>query len=427
MTKKEAKPVEIIEKDFEQWLKLAQLGDVKAQLKVGAYYYSIKRTKDNKEKAFNWFMEAAKQENARAQLIVGLCYSNGKGVEENRKEAFEWYKKAAEHGDEIAQFYVGMYYYKGKNDVEQNSEEAFKWFLKSAEQGYVNAQFNIGCCYNKGDGIKANKEEAFKWFLKAAEQGHVKAQFNVAVFYHKGKGVKANKEKAFKWFEKAAEQGHEKAKSIIESYNNKDVKNKKTAEQDNIQIQIPGIDLSSNTLTLADLVSLILEALKRENEKSDTKENQDFSKVFIVHGRDEGLKQKIARLLEDQGIKPIILDEQLNGGAETIIKKFEENSNVGAAICLFTADDSGKLHDKYYSEKEKTQNDYKPRARQNVVFETGFFMAKLGRENVIIIADQEIEFPSDLSGILYTNSGDWYVKMLKELRKMNYKIDMNLL
>jgi len=429
MTKKEAKTVEIVEKDFEQCLKLAQLGDVKAQLKVGAYYYSIKRTEDHKEKAFNWFMEAAKQENARAQLIVGLCYSNGKGVEENKKEAFEWYKKAAEHGDEIAQFYVGMYYYKGKNDAEQNFEEAFKWFLKAAEQGHVKAQFNVGCCYNKGEGVTANKKEAFKWFKKAAEQGHVNAQFNVGCCYNKGDGIKANKEEAFKWFIRAAEQGHEKAKSFIERYNNnsKDVKNKKAAKQDNIRIQISGIDSSSNNLTIDDLVSLVLEALKKENEKSDATENHDFSKVFIVHGRDEGLKQKIARLLKDQGIEPIILDEQLNGGAETIIKKFEENSNVGAAICLFTADDIGKLDDKYYNETEKTQNDYKHRARQNVVFETGFFMAKLGRKNVIIIADQEVEFPSDLSGILYTNSGDWYVKMLKELRKMNYKIDLNLL
>lgn len=170
----------------------------------------------------------------------------------------------------------------------------------------------------------------------------------------------------------------------------------------------------------------LVEILGAKEVKKSEAHSAKNSQVFLVHGRDEGLKHEIARVLKDQDIEPIILDEQLNGGSEILIKKFEENSNVGAAICLFTADDCGKLQDKY-SEKEKTQNDYQPRARQNVVFETGFFMAKLGRENVIIIADKGIEFPSDIRSILYTNSGKWCVDMLSELDGMGYEIDLNKL
>ncbi len=61
----------------------------------------------------------------------------------------------------------------------------------------------------------------------------------------------------------------------------------------------------------------------------------EYSKVFIVHGHDGELKESIARLIERQGIKAIILNEQTNRGA-TIIEKFERNSEVAAAICLFT-------------------------------------------------------------------------------------------
>lgn len=145
--------------------------------------------------------------------------------------------------------------------------------------------------------------------------------------------------------------------------------------------------------------------------------SKDTSKVFIVHGHDGELIQSVARIIEKQSIKAIILSEQVNNG-KTIIEKFEENSNVGCAICLFTADDIGKAKD-----VKKGQ----PRARQNVVFETGYFMGKLDRDHIIILSDSGIEIPSDLAGVVYTNTQDWQFSLLKELRSMGYNIDLNKL
>lgn len=142
----------------------------------------------------------------------------------------------------------------------------------------------------------------------------------------------------------------------------------------------------------------------------------DNKKVFIVHGHNGEIKEKVARLLLQQNIESIILGEQVNAG-KTIIEKFEQNSNVGAAICLFTVDDTGKAN------KEK---DDKPRARQNVVLETGFFMGKLGRERLVIIAENGIELPSDMQGVVYINN-NWEFTMLKELKNMGFDIDMNKL
>ena len=141
----------------------------------------------------------------------------------------------------------------------------------------------------------------------------------------------------------------------------------------------------------------------------------NFFKVFIVHGHDGELKESVARMVERQGIEAIILNEKANRGL-TIIEKFEENSDSAAAICLFTADDIAK---------SKEESDYKARARQNVVFETGYFMGKLGRQNVIMIADNDIEIPSDLSGVVYTNNQYWQIEILKELKEIGYNIDMN--
>ena len=142
-----------------------------------------------------------------------------------------------------------------------------------------------------------------------------------------------------------------------------------------------------------------------------------FTKVFIVHGHDGELKQSVARIVEKQGIEAIILSEQANQG-NTIIEKFEQHSDVSGAICLFTADDLAKA---------KSGDTMQPRARQNVVFEAGYFMGKLGRRNVVILADSGIEMPSDLSGVVYTNTVNWQVDLLKELKAMGYTVDFNKL
>lgn len=143
----------------------------------------------------------------------------------------------------------------------------------------------------------------------------------------------------------------------------------------------------------------------------------DKSKIFIVHGHDGGLKSEVARLIEKQGISAIILSEKTNTG-QTIIEKFEKHSNVGAAVLLFTADDVGKA---------KNGSKLAPRTRQNVVLETGYFMAKLGRKNIIIIYEEGVELPSDINGMGYTNKSNWEVDLLKELKGIGYNIDLNLL
>ena len=142
-----------------------------------------------------------------------------------------------------------------------------------------------------------------------------------------------------------------------------------------------------------------------------------YDKVFIVHGHDGELKHSVARIIEKQGIEAIILSEQANKG-RTIIEKFEDYSDVGGAICLFTADDYGK------AKADKADN---TRARQNVVLETGYFMGKLGRNHVVLLADKGIEMPSDLSGVVYTDTMSWQFDLLKELNAMGYKVDLNKL
>ena len=154
---------------------------------------------------------------------------------------------------------------------------------------------------------------------------------------------------------------------------------------------------------------------KEMTKVSDKKISNNNNRVFVVHGHDGELCQSIARTLERQGIEPIILAEQANLGS-TIIEKFEKYSDVSAAICLFTDDDLGKAN---------KEDSLRHRARQNVVFEAGYFIGKLGRENVVLLANSSIEMPSDLSGVVYTNNSTWEMQVLKELREMGFLVDLN--
>ena len=149
------------------------------------------------------------------------------------------------------------------------------------------------------------------------------------------------------------------------------------------------------------------------------KNARSFQKVFVVHGHDDALKQEVARIIEKQGLEAIILSEQANQG-KTIIEKIEENADVDAAICLFTGDDYGRA-------KGTEAEENKLRARQNVVFEAGYFMGKLGRKNVIIVAEKNLELPSDMQGVVYTDAGNWKTEVLQGLDKIGYTIDFNKL
>ena len=152
-------------------------------------------------------------------------------------------------------------------------------------------------------------------------------------------------------------------------------------------------------------------------EKESKRDLIMSNKVFIVHGHNEAVKEKVARFVEHLKLRPIILHEQNDRGL-TIIEKFESNSSdVNFAIVLLTADDEGKA---------KTEKDYKSRARQNVIFEMGYFVGMLSRSHVFMLLDEGVEKPSDLDGIVYHSlKDDWKVKLFKELQECGYDIDPN--
>ena len=145
----------------------------------------------------------------------------------------------------------------------------------------------------------------------------------------------------------------------------------------------------------------------------------DNTKVFIVHGHDNLAKTETARFIEQMGFQPVVLHEQASSG-KTIIEKIEKYSNVGFGIVLYTPCDIGG--------KSGDNPELNPRARQNVVFEHGYLIGKLGRRNVCGLVKNIVETPNDISGVVYIpmdEHGAWKLALAKELRGSGYDVDMN--
>jgi predicted nucleotide-binding protein len=143
--------------------------------------------------------------------------------------------------------------------------------------------------------------------------------------------------------------------------------------------------------------------------------------VFVVHGHDEGAKQMVARFLEKLDSHAVILHELPDRG-RTIIEKFEDYSDVGYAIVLLSADDIGASRDE--------PDDLQPRPRQNVVFELGFFVGKLGRDRVCVLYKEGVEILSDYQGVIYKpmdEGGAWRLEVAKEMREAELDVDLNKL
>lgn len=120
-------------------------------------------------------------------------------------------------------------------------------------------------------------------------------------------------------------------------------------------------------------------------------------KCFIVHGHDDVKRLELKNYLQNTiGLmEPIILSEKASLGY-TIIEKFEKYAGLANVVFVLLTPDDVVVEP---SDPEAK----KMRARQNVIFELGYFLGKIGRKNgrVILLHSGPLELPTDIAGIVY--------------------------
>jgi predicted nucleotide-binding protein len=137
-------------------------------------------------------------------------------------------------------------------------------------------------------------------------------------------------------------------------------------------------------------------------------------------GRDDARKFELASFLHavtDE--QPVILHQQSNGGPVLIEKLEEHGASAGFTVVLLTADDLGRP-------QELATEDERPRERQNVVFEMGFYFGLIGRKKVAVLYEPGVELPTDINGLVYTEidpAGGWKPKLAAELDRAGIAVD----
>jgi CheY-like chemotaxis protein len=120
-------------------------------------------------------------------------------------------------------------------------------------------------------------------------------------------------------------------------------------------------------------------------------------RTFIVHGHDKKSLDELKQLLvgELRFPDPIVLRDMASQG-RTLIEKIESYSRVIDLVFVLLTPDDQVLTD-------ETERPLRYRARQNVVFEMGYFLGILGRSagRVIILHKENVELPSDILGMIH--------------------------
>lgn len=175
------------------------------------------------------------------------------------------------------------------------------------------------------------------------------------------------------------------------------------------------LEAAKNEITLRAELEQVIKTDEPSEQRAVAAEQ---GRVFIVHGHDDARKHELARVLQSlTGATPIVLQEQANGG-RTLLEKLEAYAAVSAfAVALLTGDDVGRAKDDATDQA---------RARQNVVFEAGYFAGRLGRSNVVLLHESGVELPSDLSGVVYVpldSAGAWKMKVAHEMSNAGMTVD----
>ena len=162
------------------------------------------------------------------------------------------------------------------------------------------------------------------------------------------------------------------------------------------------------SLLLLKKKEILNDTLNYKKDRNNNSREVKKMKTFIVHGHDDEAKLALKNYIQNtlKMDEPIILAEKASGG-RTIIEKFEKYSEqCNLIFVLLTPDDQ-------YSDNSKC------RARQNVIFEMGYFLGKLGRKSgrVILLYKGNLELPNDISGLVYINIDNGIEAAGEEIRR----------
>ncbi len=197
--------------NIQDTIKLADRGDVKAQLFLGySYLYGENGLQVDYEKAFNYYGKAALQNDPAGLNNLGSLYYNGIGVKRNTAKSLVLFSKAADLGNSEAAVNAGFILISG-NGVKQDKEKAIQYFENASSTDNPTAKFMTGYAYYTGKLRPQNYVKAAPLIKAAADAGIEEAQVVMADVYINGRGFPQNYNNGVKYLQEAVSQGNTEA------------------------------------------------------------------------------------------------------------------------------------------------------------------------------------------------------------------------
>lgn len=199
---------------LDNWLPLAERGDLDALYDVAALYESGVLGKPQFGRAVAFYRRAAERRMPAAQTRLGRMFETGEGVEANPEKSIDWYRKAAERGVAEAQYNLAVAYERGAI-VAPDVGLAGQLYRQAADQGLAPAQYNLGRLYYHGEGVPKDMALAIEWYERAADAGFAPAQTNLGHMYENGIHLARDIDAAKGFYRRAAEQGFATAQTNL--------------------------------------------------------------------------------------------------------------------------------------------------------------------------------------------------------------------
>jgi predicted nucleotide-binding protein len=157
---------------------------------------------------------------------------------------------------------------------------------------------------------------------------------------------------------------------------------------------------------------------------------EPLNSIFVVHGHDSSLREDVVGYVVQLKLHPVILS-RVGEAQQSLFQKFMNSANDSRfAIVLLSADDLGTSRAQYEAPGVGDRS-LQFRARQNVIFELGFFYGRLGWENVFVVYKPptqvfpNFEHPSDLLGTVFDemdSEGAWRTSLSHRLARAGFQI-----
>ncbi len=106
--------------------------------------------------------------------------------------------------------------------------------------------------------------------------------------------------------------------------------------------------------------------------------------ILVLGDGDRGLEDPVRRMLDRLGVRSVSLMDEPGRGF-TLLEKLEHLSRSASAAIVMVGDVASQ----------------RPLRRENLMFELGMLVGRMGRERVIIIVPKGQQLPSDVGGLEY--------------------------